>query len=243
MKQRAQALIPAIVAIFVVFLTVVGQVSLFTSSSRSREKLDLLITSLNETLNGCYAYATTKDWENYLKQIDKETSIEDGSKLFRYCINTAINYINKFYDWSVELVEEDLEYVAGHYGWYTVTLKISKGDMMFKNIKYSQSISISIDSVEIKKYPTAVYLEVNFTSMGFTPNYLTYEVYFKNEDFYEKVMSGTSLPVSGDKHSIRVGIGLKYLVMDQISFLLKCTNSRGVTVWVSGKVETGASEG
>lgn len=242
MKHKAQALIPAILTIFFVFLAVVSNLITFAPYMTEHANLDLVLTSLNETVKGCFAYATSKDWENYLYQLNlggEDREVKSGKEIFQTCITTTSKYIEKLYNYNVIFNSQDAIYVSGPVSSYVTSVEIRKGHSLVSATSFSSSISINLDSegtvVEIS--PPNASLLLKFTADGFISGIVNYVIYICDENYCEEVMLGKSLPMEENMYLVRVGISPVYLALGKVNVLMKCSDLTGATVWVSLSID------
>ncbi len=249
MNRRGQSYVAAMLAVFVAFVALLATLPSVVPLTAVADKVDTALLSINETLKGCCAHASSEAWKVfYSGKIGGETgATASAADRFLRCWRTCSPLIQGYYGLLID-DEPDFEH-----GDSTLTCKaeirVSKHGTTSK-LKWVKSIEMSIVNGEtaIKGDFPNKYLEINFTLKGVKPPYVLVEVYFLDvrgsEVYLRNVWKGYLLPVSveGDafKYSVRVLIELKYFAMGgALQYVVKASDDTGACVWVEGGVDLG----
>jgi hypothetical protein len=236
-------------AVFVAFVALLATLPSVVPLTAVADKVDTALLSVNETLKGCCAHASSEAWKVfYSGKIGGEgkatISVTDR---FLDCWNRSRDLVQGYYGLRVD---DKLDF---EHGGSALTCKaeisVSKHGTASK-LKWVKSLEMSIVNGEtaIKGDFPNKYLEINFTLKGVKPPYVLVEVYFLDvrgsEVYLRNVWKGYLLPVSveGDafKYSVRVLIELKYFAMGgALQYVVKASDDTGACVWVEGGVDLG----
>jgi len=248
-KRRGQSYVAAMLAIFVAFVALLATLPSVVPLTTVADKVDTALLSVNETLKGCCAHASSEAWKAfYSGKTGGETGATAGAAdRFLRCWRTCSSLIQGYYGWLVG-GEPSFEH-----GGSTLTCKaelsVSKRGTTSK-LKWVKSIEMSIVNGEtaIKGDFPNKYLEINFILKGVKPPYVLVEVYFLDvqgsEVYLRNVWKGYLLPVSAEggafKYSVRVLIELKYFARGgTLQYVVKASDDTGACVWVEGSADLG----
>jgi len=248
-KRRGQSYVAAMLAVFAAFVALLATLPSVVPLATVADKVDTALLSVNETLKGCCAYASSEAWKMfYSEKIGGEgEATASATDRFLDCWSTSRDLVQGYYGLRVD-GEPSFEH-----GGSTLTCKaelsVSKHGTASK-LKWAKSLEMSIVNGEtaIKGDFPHKYLEINFTLKGVKPPYVLVEVYFLDvqggEVYLRNVWKGYLLPVSAEgdafKYSVRVLIELKYFAMGgALQYVVKASDDTGACVWVEGGVDLG----
>lgn len=245
MSRYAQTLIASLLAIFVAFVIAFTSLIMLPQNLQT-EAPELLISSINETVKGCFTYAIDKKWnslegdgrsdlENNMQDIEEQTR-----RYFNDCIHLTKSYIEKLYkvriDFSITFLSKD------NFNYYNVTALIIKDGYNFK-ANFERNISIYNNKIEIIENKPFKTLSINFTLNGFMTSYVKTDIYFLENNLFKKVIEIYLLPDNLNKryYVVEVGIEPKYLVKSEVNekkliFLVRVFDDDGASVWLKEEV-------
>ena len=260
MRRRGQSYVAAMLAVFVAFVALLATLPSVVPLTAVADKVDTALLSVNETLKGCCAHASSEAWKVFYSGKIGGGGGATASAADRFlararaCWSTCRDLIQGYYGLLVG-GEPSFEH-----GGSTLTCKaelsVSKRGTVSK-LKWVKSIEMSIVNGEtaIKGVFPNKYLEINFTLKGVKPPYVQVEVYLLDvqgsEIYLSNVWNGHLLPVSAEgatfKYSVeRVPIELKYFARCDankqactLQYIVKASDDTGACVWVEGGVDLG----
>ena len=249
MRRRGQSYVAAMLAVFVAFVALLATLPSVVPLTAVADKVDTALLSVNETLKGCCAHASSEAWKVfYSEKIGSEgEAMASATDRFLDCWSTSRDLVQGYYGLRVDGKP------SFEHGGSTLTCKaelsVSKRGTT-SELKWVKSIEMSIVNGEtaIEGVFPNKYLEINFTLKGVKPPYVLVEVYFldvrDSKVYLRNVWRGYLLPVSveGDafKYGVRVLIELKYFAMGgALQYVVKASDDMGACVWVEGGVDLG----
>lgn len=245
MLRYAQTLIASLLAIFIAFVIAFTSLIMLPQSFQM-ETHELVISSINETVKGCFAYAINEKWKS-LTMDERASSdknmpdIEQQTKeYFDSCIQLTKSYIEKLYgvriDFSISFLSKN------NFSYYNITAFIVKNGYSIK-ANFKRNISISINRMIIIENKPFKALSINFTASGLTTSYVKTEIYFLESNIFKKVIEIYLLPDNINKkyYVVEAGIEPKYLVRSGINekklvFLMRVFDDDGASVWLEGEI-------
>jgi hypothetical protein len=236
-------------AVFVAFVALLATLPSVVPLAAVADKVDTALLSVNETLKGCCANASSEAWKAFYsgRTGGGGGALASAADRFLTCWSTCRDLIQGYYGLLVG-GEPSFEH-RGSTLTCKAELSVSKRGIVSK-LKWEKRIEMSIVNGEtaIKGDFPNKYLEVNFTLKGVKPPYVQAEVYFLDAQdskvYLRNVWRGYLLPVSveGDafKYSVRVLIELKYFAMGgSLQYIVKASDDTGACVWVEGSENLG----
>jgi hypothetical protein len=254
-KRQGQSYVAAMLAVFAAFVALLATLPSVVPLATVADKVDTALLSVNETLKGCCAYASSEAWKVfYSGKIGGEgEATASATDRFLDCWSTSRDLVQGYYGLRVD-GEPSFEH-----GGSTLTCKaelsVSKHGTASK-LKWVKSIEMSIENGEtaIKGDIPTKCLEINFTLKGVKPPYVQVEVYFLdmqgNNVYLTNALKLSFLPVSieGDafKYSVCVPIEPNYFARCNankqactLQYVVKASDDTGACVWVEGGVDLG----
>lgn len=245
MMRRAQTLIVSLLAIFITFVIAFTSLTI-TPRMFQTTALEVAILSLNETIKGCFAYATDKKWNNILinQQLIKSANSEDvnlnAQTYFDECIKYTILYLEKLYQIRITLTKNI--HFEDNNNYYNIIASITRDEYKLQ-VNFKRNIFIYVNKIEIKETSTFKILSINFSLKGFSSNYVKVQVYLLENNLYKKISDVYLLPenMAQNQYIIDVGIEPKYLVSGRddtglLVFLVRVIDDDGASVWWRGEV-------
>jgi hypothetical protein len=256
MIRQAETYIIAMLGIFTIFVVTINTLPSMAPFSVASDKAESTIISLNETLRGCYAYASVEAWKNFysskISGAEGTSPSPDARDRFLECLQKNLQLIEIYNNWTIqENTPPDFSH-SGSMVASKVNFAISKKDVNF-NFPWEKSQEISIIQSECKiegEIPNK-FLEINFTLKGFQLPYVNVEIYIldANKDgvVLRKVFEGLLSPIlieqNQQKYTVIVPVELKYLASSgSIDYVVKVSDDIGACVWEEGNISPGEEQ-